>query len=161
MVAGYFDAVLESMMKFAHVPAEKLGLHLVQFEAGGSWGRVPQSAIDAGAQAALVMTPFAYFGMRYAEEEIVRHSIERRFPLVFANVETVETGGLASYATRLDDNLRRAANLVARVLRGDRPADLPIDQAASFELAINLKTARAIGLKIPQALLLRADRVIE
>ena len=161
MVAGYFDAVLERMMKFAYGAAEKLEFQLVRIEAGTSWANVPQSAIDAGAQAALVMTPFAYFGLRYAEEEIVRHSNERRFPLVFANVETVETGGLVSYATRLDDNLRRAANLVARVLRGDRPADLPVDQAARFELAINLKTARAIGLKIPKSLLVRADRVIE
>lgn len=161
MVAGYFDAVLESMMKFAHDAAEKLGFHLVRFEAGTSWAHVPQTAIDAGAQAALVMTPFAYFGLRHAEEEVVRLSIERRFPIVFANVETVATGGLMSYATRLDDNLRRAANLVARVLRGDRPGDLSVDQAAHFELAINLKTARAVGLKIPQSLLARADRVIE
>lgn len=161
MVAGYFDSLLDRMLQNALGAADKLGFHLVKLEAGTAWAHVPQSAIDAGAQAASLMTPFAYFGMRHAAQEIVRHSTERRFPLVFANVETVEAGGLASYATRLEDNLRRGANLVARVLRGDKPGDLPIDQAARFELAINQKTAQAIGLKIPQSLLLRADRVIE
>ena len=68
---------------------------------------------------------------------------------------------MASYATRLSDDVRRAADLLARVLAGEKPQELAVDQAARFELAINLKTARSIGLKIPQSLLVRADRVIE
>jgi putative ABC transport system substrate-binding protein len=65
-----------------------------------------------------------------------------------------------SYATNLHD-LRRGADLLARVLHGARPADLPVDQASRFELALNLKTARATRVAVPQPLLLRADRVIE
>jgi putative ABC transport system substrate-binding protein len=76
-------------------------------------------------------------------------------------VETVEIGGLMSYATNLRDDTRRGADLLARVLRGEKPGNLAIDQAARFELALNLKTARAIGLTIPRSLLVRADRVIE
>lgn len=91
----------------------------------------------------------------------MRQSIQGRSATIFSDVETVEIGGLMSYASNLTDDLRRAADLLARVLRGGKPGDLPVNQAARFELAINLKTARAIGLKVPQSLLVRADRVIE
>ncbi len=73
----------------------------------------------------------------------------------------VEAGGLMSYGTNIVDDLRRGADLLARVLRGEEPAHIPVDQAARFELAVNLKTARAMGLTIPQSILLRANTVIE
>ena len=66
-----------------------------------------------------------------------------------------------SYGTNLLEGLRTAAGMVAKILKGAKPADLPVDQTSRFELVVNLKTARAIGLKIPQSVLLRADRVIE
>jgi putative ABC transport system substrate-binding protein len=101
------------------------------------------------------------FGMQFSAEEVVRHAIEQRLPVIYGDRETVEGGGLISYATNLSEDIRRAADLLARVLRGERPGDLAIDQASRFELAINLGTARSMGLKIPQSLLVRADRVIE
>jgi putative ABC transport system substrate-binding protein len=72
-----------------------------------------------------------------------------------------ENGGLMSYGTDLAEDVRRGADLLARVLRGDSPATLAVDQAARFEPVVNLRTARAMGLTIPQLIRLRADRVIE
>ena len=82
-------------------------------------------------------------------------------PSMFAFRESVEIGGLMSYGVNVADNFRRAATFVDRVLKGAKPADLPVEQPIKFELFINLKTAKALGLTIPASLLLRADQVIE
>ena len=73
----------------------------------------------------------------------------------------VAAGGLMSYAPNRADLWRRAARLTDKILRGEKPGDLPVEQPSTFELAINLKTAKALGLTIPQSLLLRADEVIQ
>ena len=88
-------------------------------------------------------------------------ALENRLPSVFQNREFAEAGGLLSYAPSTTDNYRRAAFFVDKILQGARPADLPVEQPTRFELVINLKTAKALGLTIPQSLLLRADQIIE
>jgi putative ABC transport system substrate-binding protein len=88
-------------------------------------------------------------------------ALRHRLPTMFLFKEHVDEGGLMSYGTDRIDLLRRGAEYVDRILRGAKPADLPIAQPVKFDLVINLKTAKALGLKIPQSLLLRADRVIE
>ena len=84
-----------------------------------------------------------------------------KVPSMFANSEVVEAGGLMSYSASFTDNFRRAAAYVDKIFKGVKPGDLPIEQPTKFELVINMKAAKAIGLAIPQSLLIRADRVIE
>jgi putative ABC transport system substrate-binding protein len=80
---------------------------------------------------------------------------------MYAYRELVEAGGLISFGPSYPGMHRRAAYFVDRIFKGTKPADLPIEQPTKFELVINLKTAKALGLRIPQSLLLRADQVIE
>jgi putative ABC transport system substrate-binding protein len=92
---------------------------------------------------------------------IVEFAAKRRLPAVYAYRELVDAGGLMSFGPDYGDMHRRAATYVDRILRGAKPADLPIEQPKSFNLIVNLRTARALGIEVPQALLLRASEVLE
>jgi putative ABC transport system substrate-binding protein len=92
---------------------------------------------------------------------IVILAVGMRLPTIFSAWENVEAGGLMSYGSNFPDLYRRAAELVDKILRGAKPAELPVEQATKFDLVINLTTAKALGLNVPATLLARADEVIE
>jgi putative tryptophan/tyrosine transport system substrate-binding protein len=99
--------------------------------------------------------------MRPNQKRTIGFALKSRLPSVYGSKEFVEAGGLMSYGADFEDSYRRVAYYVDRILKGAKPADLPVEQPAKFELVINLKTAKQIGVKIPQSLLYRADRVIK
>src|SRR6266567_6858139 len=99
--------------------------------------------------------------MRPNQKRIAGFALKSRLPSVYSNREAVEAGGLMYYGADLADGYRRVAYYVDKILKGAKPADLPVEQPTKFELVINLKTAKQIGLTIPQSVLYRADKVIK
>ena len=110
------------------------------------------------ANAVLVISAVMFFG---AQRQLASLALKHRLPTMFGLREHAEAGGLLSYGTNNADLFRRAAGYVDKILKGANPAELPVEQASKFELVINLRTAKALGLTIPQSVLLRADEVIE
>jgi putative tryptophan/tyrosine transport system substrate-binding protein len=94
-------------------------------------------------------------------EQIARSALGARLPTTFNESGCVEVGGLMSYGPNFSDQFRRTAEIVDKILRGAKPGDIPVEQPTKFELSINLKTAKALGLTVPQTLLATADKVIE
>ena len=107
----------------------------------------------------LLLIPDPSFQSR--RELFARLAAHYAMPTIYYSREYVAAGGLISYGASFTGTFRQAGNYVGRVLRGAKPADMPVEQPTKFELAINLKTAKALGLTVPQSILLRADEVIE
>jgi putative tryptophan/tyrosine transport system substrate-binding protein len=108
---------------------------------------------------AVVVAPDAVFVEQ--RERVADLAMKNRLPSMFSFREHVQVGGLMSYGEHLSDSYRRAATYVDRIFKGAKPSDLPIEQSTKLELVVNLKTAKALGLQIPEPLLARADEVIE
>jgi putative ABC transport system substrate-binding protein len=156
----YSEHTMRDMLEETEVAARTLGLRLQLLEA-----RSPNefdrafSAIATDGASALIVFPSPMF---YAEHRrLVDLATKHRLPAIFAFKEAVDAGGLMSYGTNIPELFRLAATFVDKILKGARPAELPVEQPTKFDLVINLKTARALGLTIPQSLLLRADQVIQ
>ena len=113
----------------------------------------------AGAAQMVLVLSSPYFTEH--RTRIAELAIEYRLPTMFAFRHYVDVGGLISYGADFPPMYRRAADYVAKIVKGEKPADLPIEQATKFETVVNLKTARAIGVELPTSILLRADEVIE
>jgi putative ABC transport system substrate-binding protein len=96
-----------------------------------------------------------------ARQHVAELAMRHRLATFFTYRDHVEAGGLMSYAPDIGNLVRRGAIYVDKILRGAKPADLPVEQATRFELVINLKTAKALGLAIPASIIARADQVIE
>lgn len=142
-----------------HAAARTLKVKIDQFDAGNDAALERAfAAIGASGAQGLIVTPAVYFGGNRAK--IVRYAADKRLPAIYFFSLFPEAGGLMSYGGSTEDSYRRAASYVDRILKGAKPANLPIDQATKYELVVNLKTAKALGIAIPRSLL-RADRVIE
>ena len=140
--------------------ARTLGVRLAVVEAGGA------DALDGAFRrmaaervgGALVLRDVVFFQLR---ERIAAGAAQAAVPTMFGIREEAEAGGLMSYGVNVAANWRRAATYVDKILKGAKPADLPVEQPTKFELIINLKTAKALGLTIPQSMFIRADEVIQ
>lgn len=155
-----FDPNKAEEVRQMHGAARTLGitLHPVEVREAAAIDAALDGAVQARADALFVLNdPLMYQTRKRIADLAAKH----RLPAMYAFREYVEAGGLMSYGTMQSDLFRRAAAHVNKVLRGAKPVDVPVEQATHFELVINLKTARALGIKVPQSILLRADRVIE
>src|SRR5207237_196806 len=134
--------------------------------AGGPWarrhsrhfGRRLAARTARQAEAVVVRPPTVHYVNR---TRIIALAISHRLPSMFWRRDFVDAGGLMSYGSDQPEMYRRAASLVSKILQGAKPGDLPVEQPRKFELIVNLKTAKALGLTIPQPVLLLADEVIQ
>ena len=138
--------------------ARILGVRLVKAEAGtpSEIERAFAKLVDERIGALLIgsVLPGTWRGL-------IALAAHYALPAMYPDSDMVEAGGLLSYTGNGPDKVRLAGNYVGRILKGEKPADLPVQQSTRFELVLNLKTAKALGITVPQSILLRADEVIE
>jgi putative ABC transport system substrate-binding protein len=144
----------------ARKSSNTLGLQIDAFEAStaNDLSNVFATMMKWQADGLITLNDALFFSQRNRISEL---AASRRIPAVYPESEFVRAGGLMAYGPSLSDLFQRAASYVDKILKGARPADLPIEQPTKFELVFNLKTAKALGLKIPETFLIRADEVIE
>jgi putative tryptophan/tyrosine transport system substrate-binding protein len=160
-VVAFWDAFSADQLKEAEVAARSAGLQLQRFEF-----RDPPYSFDGPMRAAAEQQAGALLGLASPiffrqRAELAEMAIKNRLPAIVPFREAAEAGVLMAYGASLPNMLRRAAEYIDRILKGARPADLPMEQPTKFELVINLKTAKALGVMIPPSLLLRADHVVQ
>jgi putative tryptophan/tyrosine transport system substrate-binding protein len=155
------NVTTESQRTAAQIAAENLGVHLLILNARSQSEIETEFAKLVGQRAgALLVTDEALFSS-VARDQLVALTARHAVPTLYQYPPFVAAGGLMGYGANLADAFRLAGVYAGRVLRGERPADLPVQQSTKVELNINLKTAKALGLSIPQSLLARADEVVE
>ena len=145
----------------AEAAARKLGVELrpvLEVRSAGELEKAFETAIRTHSVAAIRMIDPLVFILR---KETAALAIRHRLPLIYPSKEDAEAGGLIAYGTNIPAQYRQVATFVDKILRGAKPADLPVEQPTVFELVINMKTAKALGIKIPNSILVRADKIIE
>jgi putative ABC transport system substrate-binding protein len=149
-----------SMLKDVEKMGRQLNMQVVRLgiQGPGDVDAVFDSARRERVDGLVVMRDFVLITYR---ERLVAEAAKARLPVMYGMREFVDAGGLMSFEPSLSELYRRAAGLVHKILTGARPADLPVEQSSRFELVVNMKTARTLGVTIPQPMLLRADQVIE
>jgi putative tryptophan/tyrosine transport system substrate-binding protein len=154
------SASVPPQMRETKVAAQALGVRLQLLEVRGidDFEKVFRAATKERASALIMLDDAFVFTHR---TRIVKLAATARLPAIYGFTESVEAGGLMSYAANLSDMYRRAATYVDKILKGAKPADLPVEQPTKFEFVINLKAAKQIGLTIPPNVLARADKVIK
>jgi putative ABC transport system substrate-binding protein len=135
-------------IKLQSLPVRSLG----DFE--GAFARAKKERAQA-----LITTTSALIDTQL--RQVLDFAVKNRLPAMYANSEFVEAGGLMSYGPDIADLWRRAADFVDKILKGTKPADIPVEQPTKFEFLVNLKTAKQIGMTIPQKVTERADKVIK
>jgi putative ABC transport system substrate-binding protein len=150
----------ELMSEAMRAAARKLGVQLRFFEAQrpDEIDDALMAALKERPRAMVVQSDALFFGQR---KRIADLAVKNRLPAIYPWREAADAGGLMSYGASVAENFRRAGIFVDRILKGAKPGDLPVEQPSRFELVINLKTAKTLGLTIPPSLLARADQVIE
>jgi putative ABC transport system substrate-binding protein len=154
------DAISAQQWKESQLPARELGLqlHSMEIRSANDFQSAFKEATKAGSAAlAVTGSPF----VQSNQKEIAELAAKNRLPAIYPDAEFVASGGLMSYGADQAEAYKRAAVLVDKILKGAKPADLPVEQPTKFELVINLKAAKQIGLTIPPNVLARADRVIK
>jgi putative ABC transport system substrate-binding protein len=157
---AFGEHTTRDMVKATEAAALTLGvqLQLVEVRGPADLDRAFSKMIRERADALIVLPSAMLFGERRRIEDL---AAKHRLPSMSGARESVELGGLMAYGASITDLFRRSATFVEKILKGAKPADLPVEQPTKFELVINLKTAKALGLTIAPSVLLRADRVIE
>ena len=157
---GLDERTEKDMLKAVEVAARALGVRLQFVEARGpeDFDRAFSDMTSAGVGALTMLPSFLFFNER---RRLVDLAAKNRLPAVYNVRDFVDAGGLMAYGPNLADGFRRIATYVDKILKGAKPADLPVEQPTKFELVINLKTAKALGLEVPPQLIAQADELIE
>ena len=149
-----------SFLKAAEAAARGLGFSVRSFKvAGPAEYENAFRAAQSERVGAIQVLPSPYFNVHH--RQLIQLAAKYRLPAIYEFKDYVQDGGLMSYGPDINPMFRRAASYVDRILKGAKPRDLPVERPSTFELAINLKTAKALGLTIPQSVLGRADQVLE
>jgi putative ABC transport system substrate-binding protein len=146
----------EAIRRAARKP--NIQLHFVEARSPDQVDGALLAVLKARPAAMLIHSDGLFFGQR---RRIADFAARHHLPTIYPWREAADAGGLMTYGASVIDNFRRVGRFVDRILKGARPADLPVERPSKFELVINLRTAMAIGLTIPPSLMLRADQVIQ
>jgi len=157
---AFAERTTSDMVKATEAVARTLGvqLRLIEVRDVGQFGGAFATMASERVEALLVFPGSTLFNGR---RRLVELAVAQRLPSIYAAREFVELGGLVSYGANINDLFRRSAVYVDKVLKGAKPAALPVEQATRFELVINLKAAKELGIDVPLPLMIRADEMIE